>query len=237
MEYSREVSTGRKIWECINPLVFTFVCMLICTIVVSIVPVMQAFVESVGSMEAVTKKAAELTVVADLVFFCVILVAKFRTVITDKFKYSHQPRQWAVWKCILGAAAAFGISMGLSFLLDVIGLTRAFPEYEKISNLAFSGQNPFLLVLTIVIIGPLAEEVIFRWLIFGRIRFYFGSKWAILFSALLFGLYHMNMVQFVFCTLLGLIFAWLYDKSGCFWVHVAAHMAINFVGILGYLVQ
>ena len=229
-----EVSTGRKIWECINPLVFLLVCMIIGSIVFTIYPIMQSVV-NMETAEQMTERAVGMTVLVDLVVYSVVIVVKYRTVLSDKFKYIHQSQGWSVLKCILTGAAGFGIGMGLNLLLDWIGLHQIMPEYEQSATMAFSGQNPFLLVLTVGVIGPIAEEMIFRWMIFGRLRFYFGRRWAILVSALLFGAYHMNLVQFIYCTLLGLVLAWLYDRSGNIWIPIGIHMALNIVGVFEYL--
>ena len=235
MENEKPVSIGRKIWECINPLVFLFVCMIVCTFAVSFVILFGTFTR-MESMDQIMLRLAEATLYADLAFYAVTVVVKGRKVGFERYKYRHSSRHWPVWKCILTGAAAFGISTGVNILLDLTRLPEVFTDYAESANLAFGGQNPFLLILTVVIIGPIAEELVFRLMIFGRIRFYFGSRWAILASSLLFGIYHMNMVQFIFCTVLGIILSWFYEKSGNLWIPIGVHMAINFFGILGYII-
>ncbi len=235
MENERPVSTGRKIWECVNPLVFLFVCMIACSFVVSFV-IMTMGMARHESMMQMTQQVAESTLLVDLIFYGTALVVKGPRVGYEKYRYSHVSMRWPLWKSILTGAAAFFIAMGLNILLDLTGLPERFTDYAEMSGQAFGGQNPFLLVLTVVIIGPIAEEIIFRLMVFGRIRFYFGSKWGILVSSVLFGIYHMNVIQFIFCTLLGIILSWIYDRSGNLWIPIGIHMAINFVGILGYII-
>nr|MCR5221120.1 CPBP family intramembrane metalloprotease [bacterium] len=70
-----------------------------------------------------------------------------------------------------------------------------------------------LKVLFIVLLGPLLEEILFRKLLIDRTRL-FGEKNAILFSALLFGLFHVNLFQFFYAFGIGLIFGYIYVRTG-----------------------
>ena len=56
------------------------------------------------------------------------------------------------------------------------------------------------------IAAPFAEEVIFRWLVFLRMRDNMRVITAALFSGLTFGIYHMNLLQGVYATIMGFAF-------------------------------
>ncbi len=119
-------------------------------------------------------------------------------------------------------------------LIAFSGLEEAFEVYNTAADATFAQKPIAVLILTTVIAGPLAEELIFRFMIFGRIRFYMGRGWAIIISSVLFGLYHGNMIQFIYCTIFGMMLSLLYDKSGNIWLPVVVHMATNMVGITAY---
>ena len=87
--------------------------------------------------------------------------------------------------------------------------------------------NEALKVLFIVLLGPLLEEVIFRKLLIDRTRV-FGEKNAILFSALLFGLFHVNLFQFFYAFGIGLIFGYIYVRTGKVRYTYGIHAIINF---------
>ena len=55
---------------------------------------------------------------------------------------------------------------------------------------------------------------------------------AICLSALLFGLVHFNLVQFVYAGGIGLVLALLYEKSGFLYVPVLGHIAANLIAVL-----
>jgi len=84
-------------------------------------------------------------------------------------------------------------------------------------------------VVFLVILGPLFEEWIFRKELISRTRKY-GEKTAIVFSALFFGLVHMNLFQFFYAFALGLMFGYVYVRTSKLRYSVAMHMIVNFMG-------
>lgn len=233
MGNKNDVSGGRKLWEIINPFIFIMVCILAGTMIGTVAAMMiaSAMNKTIYEIYDIYIKA---TLIAEMASFAAVIIIKRKAVIYDKFKYEHKPNCWPIYKIILGIVAGVAYSMLINILIALSGLHQLFPSYDNTASVQFSGQPIALLIITVVILGPIAEEIIFRWMIFGRIRYYFGSRWAILLSGLMFGIYHMNMVQFVFATLLGFGFAYLYDKSGNIYITVIAHMIINMIGITGY---
>lgn len=81
----------------------------------------------------------------------------------------------------------------------------------------------------ISIIAPFVEEFIFRKLLIDRMYIY-GEYTAILLSALLFGLFHANLFQFFYAFLLGLVFGYIYLRTGKLRYTIVLHMIINFMG-------
>ena len=95
----------------------------------------------------------------------------------------------------------------------------------------FAGQA-MVQLLGLGVLVPLAEELIFRGLIYTRIRKRIPSGAAIFFSALLFALFHGNVIQMIFAFPLALILAWLYERSGWFACPLAFHMGANLTAIV-----
>lgn len=86
-----------------------------------------------------------------------------------------------------------------------------------------------LKILVIVVLAPLLEEFVFRKQLIDRCVVY-GEKAAILFSALAFGLFHMNLYQFFYAFGLGLVFAYVYTRTRKLRYSVIMHVIINFMG-------
>ncbi len=101
-----------------------------------------------------------------------------------------------------------------------------------------AGENPlmdyifdsvFLRILVMVIAAPLIEELVFRKQILDRTVQY-GEKTAIFFSAMTFGLFHMNLYQFFYAWGIGLVLAYVYVRTRKLRYSVLMHMIINFMG-------
>ncbi len=92
-----------------------------------------------------------------------------------------------------------------------------------------ANDSIFLRILFAIIVGPIAEEFIFRRQILGRMRAY-GEKLALVSSAALFALFHGNLSQAFYAFLLGLVLGYVYLRSGRMRYNCALHICINFVG-------
>ena len=106
-----------------------------------------------------------------------------------------------------------------------------FTGYEDTSEMLFGG-GVILQILSAGIFACIVEELSMRGVVYLRLKKYWGKKKAILFSAIIFGIYHMNVVQAVYAFILGLFFAWLYDRYDTLWAPITAHMSANLFIIL-----
>ncbi|EPT33995.1 CAAX protease self-immunity [Bacteroidetes bacterium oral taxon 272 str. F0290] len=85
-------------------------------------------------------------------------------------------------------------------------------------------------LLSMAIVAPIVEEMLFRGGIEGfLLRRGLRPAKAICLSALLFGLTHVNPAQVIFALFLGLIFGWLYYRTGSIIPSMAGHMLNNSV--------
>ena len=92
-------------------------------------------------------------------------------------------------------------------------------------------KQMWFLILSMGIIAPLAEEIVFRWLIYLRLRDYMRMGAAAVISGLIFGIYHGNLVQAVYASLLGIVFAYILDDqwmsveqcATCIWGLISGH--------------
>lgn len=89
----------------------------------------------------------------------------------------------------------------------------------------------------IILIGPFLEEILFRGIILkGLLRNYNPTK-AIIISAILFGVFHFNLLQSPVAFGIGLILALVYVKTGSLKMCVLIHVINNtLVGLVGHLI-
>ena len=120
---------------------------------------------------------------------------------------------------LLGMGAAF--SQFANMLVGILQSVLNYQEYQESMDQLMEGKQMWFLILSMGIIAPLAEEIVFRWLIYLRLRDYMRMGAAAVISGLIFGIYHGNLVQAVYASLLGIVFAYILDISGCLWSSVA----------------
>jgi len=104
------------------------------------------------------------------------------------------------------------------------------PPVEPIQRLIFQEHRPAVLVLTAVLacgIGPLAEELFFRGVVYTAIRQRTPRVVAILASSAAFSLLHTNLVGFLPIMALGCLLAYLYERTGSLISSLAVHIAHN----------
>ncbi len=87
----------------------------------------------------------------------------------------------------------------------------------------------FLMILTTVVLAPIFEELTFRYFTLNKLR-KFGDKTAILISAALFGLFHMNFEQAIYAFAIGLVFGYVACKTGNVIYTIGLHALVNFCG-------
>ncbi len=121
-----------------------------------------------------------------------------------------------------------GNIVGILVLLLIQSIFPATAAENPLATYAYSDSLVFQ-ILVMVILAPLFEEFIFRKQIIDRVRVY-GEKTAVVVSALLFGLFHGNFSQFFYAAALGLVFGYLYLKTGRLRYSIGLHMLVNFIG-------
>ncbi|MGN0465387.1 MAG: lysostaphin resistance A-like protein [Lachnospiraceae bacterium] len=119
-----------------------------------------------------------------------------------------------VWSILFLFAAQFLFStffLGFNKILEIFGLSIE----AQIQSAQGVNQVPLQLIYTLVL-GPIAEELIFRGVIFQELRKY-GQVFAMTASALFFGIYHGNLPQGIFAFAMGILFAYITAEYSIYW--------------------
>ena len=125
-------------------------------------------------------------------------------------------------------AGMIGVGAVVGFILNALLMLPFGVQLQNSSIIAnlMLDSNPFWRILVVGITAPICEELIFRKLIIDR-TYRYGEWVAILTSGLMFGLYHANLQQFFFTTLMGGLLAYVYIRTGKIWYTVIMHALVN----------
>ena len=183
-----------------------------------------------GGTEAYYNNAILLTGLTGLITMipCLYFYKKDRRArIAGGLVTGQKPNRLSIGECGLILVMGAGFAHFANMFVNMIGSFLNAEEYQETMSQLTDGKSMFFLIVCMGIIAPLAEEIVFRWLIYLRLRDYMRMGAAAVISGLIFGIYHGNLVQAVYASLLGIVFAYILDISGCLWSSVLLHMGAN----------
>jgi len=121
---------------------------------------------------------------------------------------------------------AFTSSVAMNILFIALHLTENSEAYGQAAERQYGVLFPVGLFLY-GIVSPFAEEVVFRGILYNRMKKFFPVAVSLVLSALLFGLYHGNVVQAAYGFLMGMLIAHIYEKCGRFFYAFLFHAVAN----------
>ena len=138
---------------------------------------------------------------------------------------------WRVWPCV--TISIVGMAMVL-FELDK-ALVRIMPMPEWVQDTfhsAFGRETSFSsALLYAVIVGPLVEEVLHRRIILSGLLANYNAINAFVWSAVLFGVFHLIPWQIPGALLGGLLLAWWVIRTGSLLPALFGHVLNNIIGV------
>lgn len=122
-----------------------------------------------------------------------------------------------------GLALQLGLSMALTVLLPLFPKVQE--SYSTVMNAL--GSESVLMIVCVCILAPIGEELVFRGLSLRILKKAFPWWFAVALQAVLFGVYHLNPVQGIYATLLGLLLGYTAHRYGSVVPGILLHMAVN----------
>ena len=139
------------------------------------------------------------------------------------------------------AALAFFAQFVCSIVMAVMAFVfpDVFKEYQKLMEGVDINVLPAWATLFIVAVwAPLAEEIVFRARIFRTLRRGFVFWPAAVLSGIAFGVYHMNLIQGVYASLMGILLAYIYEKTNSLLGVYLFHLSFNLMNYgISYIQQ
>ncbi len=101
---------------------------------------------------------------------------------------------------------------------------------ELLQSIGLDERLTFGLFLYSVLLAPVSEELIFRGVTLRQARKALPFWLANLFQALMFGIFHGNMLQGSYAFCLGILLGYVCERSGSIYSSILLHMLFNFWG-------
>ncbi len=133
----------------------------------------------------------------------------------------------------LGLAAGVGalaLSAVISMLLTLVGLPVE--EQDWVRELFAEPLALLRIVPFVVLIGPIAEEIFFRWYFFRFTSQRVGLPAGMLLSSVVFALIHWNASGFLIYLGIGCILAWVYHRTGRILAPIIGHVTLNAIVLI-----
>ncbi|MGN0483326.1 MAG: lysostaphin resistance A-like protein [Lachnospiraceae bacterium] len=127
--------------------------------------------------------------------------------------------------------AAVCLSIVWNDVIAMSGLLEKSRSYQQTAD-KFYGGTLFWEVTGTCVLAPLAEELLYRGIVYQRLKSWYGRIVAAIVSALIFGIMHMNFVQFLYAFLFGLFLAYFMEQTGHLYGALLGHMAANLFSVL-----
>lgn len=103
--------------------------------------------------------------------------------------------------------------------------------YQKLIETAGLTDVSLLLGIYAVIIGPICEELIYRGVMLSYAEKEMPFFLANIFQALMFGIYHLNVIQGVYAFFIGLFLGWICHRTKSIFPSILLHICFNSWGV------
>lgn len=118
------------------------------------------------------------------------------------------------------------ISLGIS-----ISIIMNMIIFKLTNNISIRTISLPLAIISSGIIGPIYEEILFRYIFLNRLKKYYSTKKAILINTIIFSLIHINPINIIYAFVLGIIINITYNKYKNIKYPILIHISSNTISI------
>lgn len=208
-------------------LLLYFITQLLVTIVFAAIGGMNANGDIMGAMQSYLEANSLLISLVHnvLVIICLLLYRR-RPARRDEFPFGPIPAKELAFCAVLGITSA----VTLSLLINLLPIPEALmSSYLSSVGTAASGST-LMILLTVVIVAPIAEELLYRGAIYGTLKKASRPIAAVAVSAAIFGLMHQDPLWMIYTFIVGLALTLVLNVYDTLYAAILMHVAFNFSG-------
>ena len=133
--------------------------------------------------------------------------------------------------CIVSVLLLSAASIAMNNLISMTTLKQTSSGYQAVEN-AFYSSTLLWEMLILCLFVPVVEEILYRQMVYEAVAEWLGDLFAIVLSALLFALFHGNIVQFLYALILGICLGLVRANFSSVLVPILGHISANLISIL-----
>ncbi|MFI3238122.1 MAG: HAD hydrolase-like protein [Lachnospiraceae bacterium] len=138
----------------------------------------------------------------------------------------HKDKYFKTTKNLIYIGFSIVLAIGLNFLMVGSGLTAVSESYSEVVISQYAVSIPIGICLY-GIGSAIVEEILLRGIVFNKLQIIMKPLHAAVFTGLIFGMFHGNIVQGMYAFAFGTLFSVAYYLSGSFLLPVLMHGATN----------
>ena len=242
-QYMRKYSIGRQVWRIIYPIAVYFLVQALAEGAALFGVIFQRMIAAGMNFSVVdpwdfTQQILNSLIAQTLPALALAAVVSFPILGLYMANDRDDRRAWGIAKPrVSGGVIALAIVLGAAAcvlgneLISLSGIAELSNQYISAETMLFS-SNIFVEIAVVGVLVPIAEEMLNRGLVFRRMRDYVSFWPAAILSAVLFALMHGNIVQGLYAFGVGLLMAYVYERSGRLWASILLHITANTCSVL-----
>ena len=186
--------------------------------------------------EALNKSAIPITLLTNAVFILLTAVYynKFSRTAIFSERVKRQPfnKKALPYIVCLGVCVIYSVNLIIFLAITFIPMPKEWIDMLNSNSEMILSSSAFMQILTVGIVGPIAEELLFRGLMLGSLSKHCNKWLAIVATSLVFGLVHGHPIAIIYASCLGILMGWLYCKTESLLAPIIFHMIYNLFSVL-----
>ena len=236
----------RSFWSCIAPILTYYLCQIVAYVIMAIVysvklmktvDLNQTYEKMMDSVMEQLMQKIDLISYESMLLAAVIaipiLLRKFkkdnaaRKLIGMEEHFNAVPYKWYFIPVIMGASTAIAGNN----MITMSGLEQSSEAFVEVNEVLTAGSFG-LQILGVGLLVPIVEELLFRGIIYKRMKEIMPTLQAGISCALLFGVLHANIVQGIYGFCIGILMCLVYERFHSLVAPILMHVSANLVVVL-----
>jgi membrane protease YdiL (CAAX protease family) len=179
--------------------------------------------------DMIAANPTDFSMAISLVYACIVIV--WCGVLYRRWQWRQHPdyKKALGGKRIVGIVAlGFGSCVVMTMILSIVSalFPGLFENYNRLME-ELAVDSSLLTIPYVVLLGPVAEELVFRGTILDRLKTSFSFWTANVIQAALFGVFHLNVIQGLYAFCLGLVLGLVVKVTGTIIGSMMTHILFN----------